>query len=78
MWAFIFAFFKNNGHLRGGIYFAISFLTPVAASFTEWETEGPKNWYAVVAVLIGAFISGLTSIRAYLDNHLSNGKNTNE
>jgi hypothetical protein len=70
-------FFQNNGHLRGALYFSIAALTPMAASFTEWSSEeGPKNWYEVIAVLIGSFISGLTAIRAYLDNHLSKTKET--
>ena len=70
-------FFKNNGHLRGALYFSIAALTPMAASFTEWSSEeGPKNWYEVIAVLIGSLISGLTAIRAYLDNHLSKTKET--
>lgn len=72
-------FFKNNGHLRGALYFSIAALTPMAASFTEWSSEdGPKNVYQIIAVLLGASISGLTAVRAYLDTHLSNGKNTNE
>lgn len=72
-------FFKNNGHLRGALYFAIAALTPMAASFTEWSAEdGPKNVYEIVAVMLGASISGLTAVRAYLDTHLSNEKNTNE
>lgn len=72
-------FFQNNGHLRGALYFSIAALTPMAASFTEWSSEdGPKNTYEVVAVVLGATISGLTAIRAYLDNHLSRTKEPNE
>jgi hypothetical protein len=74
---FIGRFFQNNGHLRGALYFSIAALTPMAASFTEWSSEdGPKNWYEVVALIIGSIISGLTAIRAYLDNHLSKAKET--
>ena len=74
---FIGRFFQNNGHLRGALYFSIAALTPMAASFTEWSSEnGPKNWYEVVALIIGSIISGLTAIRAYLDNHLSKTKET--
>jgi hypothetical protein len=29
-------------------------------------------------VMLGALISGLTAVRAYLDTHLSDGKNKNE
>jgi len=72
-------FFKNNGHLRGALYFSIAALTPMAASFTEWSSEdGPKNVYEIIAVMLGALISGLTAVRAYLDTHLSDGKNKNE
>ena len=72
-------FFKNNGHLRGALYFSIAALTPMAASFTEWSSEdGPKNVYEIIAVMLGAMISGLTAVRAYLDTHLSDGKNKNE
>lgn len=72
---FIGNFFQNNGHFRGALYFSIAALTPMAASFTEWASEdGPKNWYEVVALIIGSIISGLTAIRAYLDNHLSKAK----
>lgn len=74
---FLGRFFQNNGHLRGALYFSIAALTPMAASFTEWSSEdGPKNWYEVVALVIGSIISGLTAIRAYLDNHLSKTKET--
>ena len=74
---FIGRFFQNNAHLRGALYFSIAALTPMAASFTEWSSEdGPKNWYEVVALIIGSIISGLTAIRAYLDNHLSKTKET--
>ena len=70
-------FFQNNGHLRGALYFSIAALTPMAASFTEWSSEdGPKNWYEVIALGLGSIISGLTAIRAYLDNHLSKTKET--
>ena len=35
-------FFKNNGHLRGALYFSIAALTPMAASFVEWASQdGP-------------------------------------
>ena len=69
-------FFKNNGHLRGALYFSIAALTPMAASFTEWSSEdGPKNVYEIVAVMLGASISGLTAVRAYIDTHLSKGNN---
>lgn len=72
-------FFQNNGHLRGALYFSIAALTPMAASFTEWSSEeGPRNVYEVVAVMLGALISGLTAIRAYLDTHLSKTKQANE
>lgn len=72
-------FFQNNGHLRGALYFSIAALTPMAASFTEWSSEdGPKNVYEIVAVLLGAMISGLTAVRAYLDTHLSRTKEPNE
>ena len=68
-------FFQNNGHLRGALYFSIAALTPMAASFTEWSSEeGPRNVYEVVAVTLGALISGLTAIRAYLDTHLAKTK----
>lgn len=48
----------------------------MAASFTEWSAEdGPKNVYEIVAVMLGASISGLTAVRAYIDTHLSKGNN---
>jgi hypothetical protein len=51
----------------------------MAASFTEWSSEdGPKNVYEIIAVMLGASISGLTAVRAYLDTHLSAGKDKNE
>lgn len=76
---FLGRFFQNNGHLRGALYFSIAALTPMAASFTEWSADnGPKNVYEIVAVMLGASISGLTAVRAYLDTHLSKEKNTNE
>ena len=72
-------FFQNNGHLRGALYFSIAALTPMAASFTEWSSEdGPKNWYEVVALVLGAIISGLTAVRAYLDTHLARTADPNE
>jgi len=76
---FLGQFFQNNGHLRGALYFSIAALTPMAASFTEWSSEdGPKNVYEIIAVMLGASISGLTAVRAYLDTHLSAGKDKNE
>ena len=73
---FLGKFFQNNGHLRGALYFLIAALTPMAASFTEWSAEdGPKNVYEIVAVMLGASISGLTAVRAYIDTHLSKGNN---
>ena len=72
-------FFQNNGHLRGALYFSIAALTPMAASFTEWASEGgAKNWYEIVALILGSLISGLTAIRAYLDTHLAKAKEQNE
>ena len=57
---FIGNFFQNNGHLRGALYFSIAALTPMAASFTEWSSEdGPKNWYEVVALVIGSWAAVL-------------------
>jgi hypothetical protein len=51
----------------------------MAASFTEWSAEdGPKNWYEAVALVLGALISGLTAVRAYLDTHLAKAKEQNE
>jgi hypothetical protein len=64
-------FFKNNGHLRGALYFSIAFLTPIVASLENWSKTPPPNFYAVAFVVLGAFIAGLTVIRAYLDQHLS-------
>lgn len=76
---FLGKFFQNNGHLRGALYFSIAALTPMAASFVEWASQdGPKNWYEVIALVLGSLISGLTAVRAYLDTHLSNGTNTHE
>lgn len=76
---FLGKFFQNNGHLRGALYFSIAALTPMAASFVEWAAqEGPKNWYEVIALAFGSLISGLTAVRAYLDTHLTNDKNSNE
>jgi uncharacterized membrane protein (DUF441 family) len=76
---FLGKFFQNNGHLRGALYFSIAALTPMAAAFVEWASQdGPKNWYEVVALAFGSLISGLTAVRAYLDTHLSNEKNSNE
>lgn len=75
MLKFLGNFFQNNGHLRGALYFSIAALTPMAASFTEWASEGgPKNWYESVALVLGSLISGLTAVRAYLDTHLSKAK----
>lgn len=64
-------FFKNNRHLRGALYFSISFLTPIVAALEGWSKTPPPNSYAVGFVILGALISGLTVIRAYLDQHLS-------
>jgi hypothetical protein len=76
---FLGKFFQNNGHLRGALYFSIAALTPMAAAFVEWASQdGPKNWYEVIALAFGSLISGLTAVRAYLDTHLSNEKNSNE
>lgn len=75
---FLGRFFQNNGHLRGALYFSIAALTPMSAAFVEWASQdGPKNWYEVIALFLGSVISGLTAIRAYLDNHLSKTKDTN-
>ena len=76
---FLGRFFQNNGHLRGALYFSIAALTPMSAAFVEWASQdGPKNFYEVIALFLGSVISGLTAIRAYLDNHLSRTKDTNE
>jgi hypothetical protein len=76
---FLGKFFQNNGHLRGALYFSIAALTPMAASFVEWASQdGPKNVYEIIAVMLGASISGLTAVRAYLDTHLSDGNKSNE
>jgi uncharacterized membrane protein (DUF441 family) len=76
---FLGKFFQNNGHLRGALYFSIAALTPMAAAFVEWASQdGPKNWYEVIALAFGSLISGLTAVRAYLDTHLTNEKNSNE
>jgi len=76
---FLGKFFQNNGHLRGALYFSIAALTPMAAAFVEWASQdGPKNWYEVIALVLGSLISGLTAVRAYLDTHLSNENKANE
>jgi hypothetical protein len=64
-------FFNNNGHLRGTLYFTISFLTPIVTALEGWSKTPPPNYYAVSFVFGGALIAGLTVIRAYLDQHLS-------
>lgn len=62
---------KNNGHLRGTLYFSVAFLTPVVAALQQWTERSPQNFYAISAVIVGAFLSGLVTLRAYLDQHLS-------
>ena len=71
--------FKNNGHLRGALYFVVAFLGPVVASLEAWAHEPPKNLYTVAAVVLSSFLAGLVSFRAYLDQHLSRtvAKNSN-
>ena len=71
--------FKNNGHLRGALYFVVAFLGPVVASLEAWAHEPPKNLYTVAAVVLSSFLAGLVAFRAYLDQHLGRtaAKNNN-
>lgn len=63
--------FKNNGHLRGAIYFTSAFLGPIAVALETWAHEPPKNLYIIAAVIVSSFMAGVISLRAYLDQHLS-------
>jgi uncharacterized membrane protein (DUF441 family) len=63
--------FANNGVARGLLYFTIQFLTPIGTACAVWDQEAPKTWFAISAVLIGAFVAGLTSVRSFMDQHLS-------
>ena len=64
--------FKNNGNARGWMYFLIGFLTPIGEKLIEWGNDPTKfNWFFLGAMLIGATITGLNGIKAFLDDHLS-------
>jgi len=71
MWAFLGQFFKNNGHLRGALYFTTASLAVLTSAFVHWTDNNPKNVYEIIATLLGALSAGLIALRAYLDTHLS-------
>lgn len=68
---YLLKFFKNNGHLRGALYFALSSLPIICTAFEKWSEVPPANYWAVLATLMSALIAGLVSVRAYIDTHLS-------
>lgn len=68
---YLLKYFSNNGHLRGLLYFLLASLPIIVASLESWSKTPPPNWYAVAAVIMGSFVAGLVSLRAYLDQHLS-------
>jgi hypothetical protein len=70
-------YFQNNGHLRGALYFMIASLGSWHAAFILWSKTPPENAYEVLGVIVGAQLSGLVAVRAYLDTHLSRTKNEN-
>lgn len=69
--------FSNNGVARGLLYVGISILTTLAAAFAVWQTTPPPNSYAIFAVLFKALADAGLTLRAYIDQHLSNTKNAN-
>lgn len=69
--------FSNNGVARGLLYAGIQIFTALATAFTGWSETPPRNWYAVGAVILGALASAGTTLRAYIDQHLSSVKNAN-
>lgn len=69
--------FSNNGVARGLLYAGIQIFTALATAFTGWSESPPRNWYAVGAVILGALASAGTTLRAYIDQHLSAAKNAN-
>jgi len=68
---FFLQFFKNNGHLRGALYFTLAALPIIGTGLEHWTKTPPANYYEISTVLISALIAGLVSLRAYLDQHLS-------
>lgn len=67
-------FFKNNGYLRGMLYFLLSALPLLGERLEVWSKTPPANKYEIAAMLIGALTAGLVAVRAYLDQHLSRTK----
>jgi glycerol uptake facilitator-like aquaporin len=74
---FLANFFKNNGHLRGALYFTAAALGGITGAFTHWAEVPPRNWYEIIAEFLGAFAAGIIAVRAYLDTHLSRTNNEN-
>lgn len=70
-------FFKNNGHVRGMLYFSAAALSGITNAFTHWADSPPKNWYEIAAEFLGALAAGIVAVRAYLDVHLSRQNNEN-
>jgi hypothetical protein len=72
---FIKKFLRNNGHLRGALYFFSAVLAGLVKTLTHWATTPPPNCYDVAAEFLGAFAAGLVAVRAFIDTHLARNKN---
>ena len=75
MKAIIIKLFRNNGHLRGLIYTVLGLLTPASAVLAQWGDSPPKNRYVMASAAIAVLLGGVTSLRAYLDQHISRNPN---
>jgi len=67
---------KNNGKLRGLLYVLLAGLPVLAEHIKGWIETPPKNGYEIAWVCILTALACGTVLRAYLDQHLSDTKNT--
>lgn len=54
--------------IRCGLYFAVSFLAPIASVFdTRATADAWPSAIAVVSAAFGGLVAGIVAVRAYLD-----------
>ena len=61
--------------IRGALYFAIPVLTVSLERATGYSDIPPANSWDLVAWGCAALCAGLISLRAFIDQHISNQKN---
>lgn len=65
---------SNGVSARGWLYFAIPVMSLCAERATQFIEKPPANSWEYVSLACAALVAGLTSVRAYMDQHISNVK----